>query len=241
MSTIKLNILAFGAHPDDVELGAGGVLAKQKDLGSKIGIIDLTEGELGTRGSVQQRYLESKNASEILGVSVRENLKLADGFFENNRENQLKVIRKIRQYKPDVVICNAPFDRHPDHGRAANLVTDAVFLSGLVKIETELNGQKQEAWRPRLVLQYIQFLPLEPTVLIDISNYMEKKLMAVKAYSSQFYNPNSTEPETVISKKGFLDSVVYRAQDLGRIINTDYAEGFIVRRYIGVNSVNDII
>jgi len=229
MSTIKLNILAFGAHPDDVELGAGGVLAKQKDLGSKIGIIDLTE--------VQQRYLESKNASEILGVSVRENLKLADGFFENNCENQLKVIMKIRQYKPDVVICNAPFDRHPDHGRAANLVTDAVFLSGLVKVETELNGQKQEAWRPRIVLQYIQFLPLEPTVLIDISNYMEKKLMAVKAYSSQFYNPNTTEPETVISKKGFLDSV----QDLGRIINTDYAEGFIVRRYIGVNSVNDII
>jgi len=241
MENLKLDILAFGAHPDDVELGAGGLLAKQHYLGSKTGIIDLTQGELGTRGTIEDRRNESLNAAKILGLSVRQNLAFPDGFFQNNTENQLEVIKQIRLYKPDVIICNAPTDRHPDHGKGSNLVADAVFYSGLRKIETEWMGKKQLCWRPRLVLHYIQFLPIEPTVVIDISGFMEIKLNAVKAYSSQFYKENSEEPETVISKKGFLESVSYRNQDLGRIIGTEYAEGFIVNRYIGINRVEDII
>jgi bacillithiol biosynthesis deacetylase BshB1 len=238
---MKLDILAFGAHPDDVELGAGGTLAKHVALGLKTGIIDLTRGELGTRGSVLERNEEAERASTILGNSIRENLDLPDGFFENNPQNQLKVIRKIRQYQPDIILCNAPYDRHPDHGKGGDLVADAAFYSGLTKIETELNGIPQKSWRPRLILHYIQFLPLQPTLALDITGYIDQKIESVLAFKSQFYNPNSKEPETIISSKGFLESVRYRAQDLGRVIGTEYAEGFILNRLIGLNDLNSIL
>lgn len=238
---MKLDILAFGAHPDDVELGAGALLAKQTSLGSKVGIIDLTRGELGTRGTVEDRNAEAAEAAKILGLLVRENLDLKDGFLKNDSESQIAVIKKIRQYQPDIVICNAPYDRHPDHGKGSDLVAEAVFYSGLRKIETELKGKMQECWRPRLILHYIQFLPLEPTVVIDVSGFMDKKMQSVLAYKTQFYNPNSNEPGTVISSKGFLESVTYRAQDLGRIIGVEHAEGYISKRVLGVNKLEDLI
>jgi bacillithiol biosynthesis deacetylase BshB1 len=238
---MKLDILAFGAHPDDVELAAGGMLAKQASLGSKVGIIDLTRGELGTRGSVNERNIEALNAAKILGLSIRENLDFADGFFQNDTSHQLTVIKKIRQYRPDIIICNAPYDRHPDHGKGGDLVADAAFYSGLRKIETQFNGVEQSPWRPRLILHYIQFLPLEPTIVVDITGFMDKKLESVLSFKTQFFDPNSKEPETIISSKGFLESVKYRAQDLGRIIGTEYAEGFISRRVLGISRLDSLL
>ena len=238
---MKLDILAFGAHPDDVELGCAGTIAKEISLGKKVGIIDLTRGELGTRGSVEIRNSESAKASAILGVSARENLDMRDGFFVNDEAHQMKIIQVIRKYQPEIVLCNAVDDRHIDHGKGSKLVSDACFLSGLRKIETSLDGENQNAWRPKVVYHYIQWKNLEPDFVVDISDFMDVKMESILAYSSQFYNPNTNEPESPISSKNFLDSVKYRAQDLGRIIGTDFAEGFTVERYLAVNSLSNLL
>ena len=237
---MKLDILAFGAHPDDVELGCSGTIAKEVSLGKKVGIIDLTRGELGTRGSVEIRNSESAKASEILGVVVRENLDMRDGFFVNDEAHQLKVIEMIRKYQPEIVLCNAIADRHIDHGKGGKLVSDACFLSGLRQIKTELNGETQEAWRPKVVYHYIQWQNIKPDFVVDISEFMDKKMDSVLAYGSQFYDPNSKEPVSPITSKNFLDSVKYRAQDLGRLVGVEYAEGFTTERYLAVNSLGDL-
>ena len=238
---MKLDILAFGAHPDDVELGCAGTIAKEVALGKKVGIIDLTRGELGTRGSAIIRDQEANAAAKILGVSIRENLNMRDGFFVNDEVHQLEVIKIIRKYKPEIVLCNAIDDRHVDHGKGSKLVSDACFLSGLFKIETQYNGIKQEAWRPKLVYHYLQWKNLQPDFVVDITGYNDKRVDAILAYTSQFYNSNSDEPETPIASKNFLESLNYRAKDLGRIIGVDYAEGFTVERYLAVNSLGDLI
>lgn len=240
LKDMKLDILAFGAHPDDVELGCSGTIAKEVSLGKKVGIIDLTRGELGTRGSVEIRNSESAKASEILGVSVRENLDMRDGFFINDEAHQLKIIQMLRKYRPEIVLCNAITDRHIDHGKGSKLVSDACFLSGLVKIETELNGEKQQAWRPKVVYHYIQWQNIEPDFVVDISGFMDQKMQSVLAYGSQFYDPNSNEPVTPIASKNFLDSVKYRAEDFGRLVGVEYAEGFTTERYLAVNSLADL-
>lgn len=237
---MKLDILAFGAHPDDVELGCSGTIAKEISLGKKVGIIDLTRGELGTRGSVEIRNSESAKASEILGIAARENLDMRDGFFVNDEAHQMKIIQMLRKYQPEIVLCNAVDDRHIDHGKGSKLVSDSCFLSGLRMIETSLDGENQAAWRPKVVYHYIQWKNLEPDLVVDISGFMDVKMESILAYSSQFYNPNTNEPESPISSKNFLDSVKYRAQDLGRIVGVDYAEGFTVERYLTVNSLSDL-
>ena len=234
---MKLDILAFGAHPDDVELGCGGTLAKEIANGKRVGIIDLTKGELGTRGTEFTRKEEAANAAKILGVQVRENLGFADGFFVNDKTHQLEIIKTLRKYQPEIVLCNAIDDRHIDHGKGSKLVSDACFLSGLVKIETVLNGKNQDKWRPKQVYHYIQWKPIKPDFVVDISNFIEVKMDSVMAYKTQFYDPNNTESETPISSKNFLDSIKYRASDLGRLINSDYAEGFTVERYVAVDSL----
>lgn len=238
---MKLAILAIGAHPDDVELGCGATIAKEISLGKKVGILDLTKGELGTRGSSEIRAEEAKNGAKILGVAIRENLGFADGFFVNDEKHQFEVIKIIRKYKPEIVLCNAIDDRHIDHSKGSKLVSDACFLSGLVKVETELDGVKQEAWRPKFVYHYIQWKNLEPDFVVDVSGFMDKKMEAVKAYSSQFYDPNSTEPSSPISSKNFLDSVLYRAQDLGRLVGVESAEGFNTERYVAVKSFDNLV
>lgn len=238
---MKLDILAFGAHPDDVELGCGGTIAKEATLGKKVGIIDLTRGELGTRGTVQTRDAESTRAAEILGVVVRENLNMRDGFFINDEEHQLAVIRMLRKYQPEIVLCNAIEDRHIDHSKGSKLVSDACFLSGLTKIETEFDGIKQQAWRPKAVYHYIQWKNLQPDFVVDISGFNELRVAAILAYGSQFYDPNSKEPETPIATKNFLESLNYRPQDFGRLIGKEHAEGFTVERYLGVNSLGDLV
>ncbi len=237
---MKLDILAFGAHPDDVELGCSATLAKEVSLGKKVGIIDLTRGELGTRGSVAIRNTEAAMAAEILGVQVRENLDMRDGFFVNDESHQLRVIEMIRKYQPEMVLCNAIADRHIDHGKGSQLVSDACFLSGLTKIETHHNGQKQAAWRPKVVYHYIQWQSIAPDFVVDVSAFMDVKMKAVQAYASQFYDPNSTEPVTPIASKNFLDSIEYRAIDLGRLVGVAFAEGFTVERYLTVNSLTDL-
>ena len=237
---MKLDILAFGAHPDDVELGCSGTIAKEISLGKKVGIIDLTRGELGTRGSVEIRNSEAAKAGSILGISVRENLDMRDGFFLNDETNQLKIIQMIRKYQPEIVLCNAIKDRHIDHGKGSKLVSDACFLSGLRRIETEFDGVSQNAWRPKVVYHYIQWENVTPDFAVDISGFMDKKMDSILAYGSQFYDPNSKEPESPITSKNFIDSVKYRAQDLGRIIGVEFAEGFTVERYLAVNSLGDL-
>jgi bacillithiol biosynthesis deacetylase BshB1 len=237
---IKLDILAFGAHPDDVELGAAGTIAKEVSLGKKVGIIDLTRGELGSRGSAEIRDEEAKKGGEILGVSIRENLRFRDGFFINDEAHQMEIIKIIRKYKPEIVLCNAIEDRHIDHAKGSKLVSDACFLSGLIRIETTLEGKKQEHWRPKQVYHYIQWKNIEPDFVVDITDFMDKKRDAVMAYSSQFYDPNSKEPVTPIASKNFLDSINYRAQDLGRLVGVEFAEGFTAERYLAINSLNDL-
>lgn len=238
---MKLDILAIGAHPDDVELSCGATIAKEISLGKKVGILDLTRGELGTRGSAEIRDKEAADAAKILGVSVRENLGFADGFFLNDKEHQLSVIEIIRKYKPEIVLCNATEDRHIDHPKGSKLVSDACFLSGLRKIETTLNGELQAEWRPKRVYHYIQWQPIEPDFVVNVTGFMDIKTRAVKAYASQFYDPNSKEPESPITSKNFIDSVLYRAKDVGRLIGVESAEGFISERYIAVNTLGDLI
>lgn len=238
---MKLDILAIGSHPDDVELGCGATLAKEIARGKKAGIIDLTRGELGTRGTAEIRYKEAKAAAKILGVAVRENLDFADGFFVNDKLHQLKVIKMIRKYQPDIVLCNAVEDRHIDHGKGSRLVSDACFLSGLLKIETEIEGQRQEYWRPKQVYHYIQWKTITPDFVVDVSDHIEKKLEAILAYESQFYDPKSKEAETPISSRNFLESITYRARDLGRLTGVEYAEGFTAERYVAVNTLYNLI
>lgn len=238
---MKLDILAFGAHPDDVELSCSATLKKHSDLGYKVGIIDLTQGELGTRGTPEIRDQEAADAAKILGVDVRENLKLPDGFLENTKEFQMEIIRMIRKYQPEIIITNAQTDRHPDHRKAFELTEDASFLSGLRKIETFENGELQEAWRPKVNYQYIQYRLIQPDLVVDTTGYIDYKIDSVKAYKSQFYDPNSTEPATVISDKSFMNAIVARDQEMGRVIHKAYAEGFTVSRPVGVKNLLDLI
>jgi N-acetylglucosamine malate deacetylase 1 len=238
---MKLHILAFGSHPDDVELGCGGTIAKEISLGKKVGIIDLTCGELGTRGSKEIRDTEAANAAKILGVHARENLNMRDGFFINDEKHQLEIIKMIRKYQPEIVLCNAVDDRHIDHPKGSSLVSDACFLSGLRKIETEFDEKPQTAWRPKVVYHYIQWKNVKPDFVVDISGFNEKRVEAIMAYSSQFYDPNSSEPETLIATKNFLESLSYRNQDFGRLIGTDFAEGFTIERPLAVNNLSDLI
>ena len=238
---MKLDILAIGAHPDDVELGCGATIAKEISKGKKVGILDLTRGELGTRGTAEIRDQEAAAAADILGVSIRENLALADGFFKNDRESQLKIIKVVRKYQPEMVLCNAIDDRHIDHGKGSQLASDACFLSGLKKIETTFDGKSQLHWRPSFVYHYIQWKNIVPDVVVDVSGFIEKKCDAVFAYTSQFYDPNGEAGNTPISTKTFKESINYRAQDLGRLIGTDHGEGFTVERYAAVDSLFDLI
>ncbi|WP_035337338.1 bacillithiol biosynthesis deacetylase BshB1 [Dokdonia sp. PRO95] len=237
---MKLDILAIGAHPDDVELGCGATIAKEIANGKKVGILDLTRGELGTRGSAEIRDEEAAAAAKILGVAVRENIALADGFFVNDKESQLKIIEVIRKYQPEIVLCNAITDRHIDHGKGSKLASDACFLSGLKKIETSVDGKAQEKWRPKTVYHYIQWQHIEPDVVVDVSGFMDKKYDAVFAYSSQFHDPNNKDGDTPISSETFKESINYRSRDLGRLIGTEYGEGFTVERYPAVESLFDL-
>jgi len=237
---IKLDILAIGAHPDDVELGCAGTIAKEISKGKKVGIVDLTRGELGTRGDAKTRDTESNDAANLLGVEFRENLNFSDCFFSNDKEHQLKLVEVIRKYKPDLVICNAVQDRHIDHSKAAKLVTDACFLSGLKKIETTYDSISQDPWRPVNVYHYIQWNNNEPDFVVDISDFIKNKLDAVMCYKSQFYDPNDNSDVTPISTKNFLDSIEYRARDLGRLTGVEYAEGFNALRTPIVNHISDL-
>lgn len=238
---IKVDFLAIGAHPDDVELGCGGTLAKLINDGKTVAIVDLTQGELGTRGTNLTRAEESANASKILGISARENLKLKDGFLNNTEEYQMEVVKMIRKYQPEIVLANAIDDRHPDHAKAAKLVSDACFLAGLVKIETSLDGETQKPWRPKQIFNYIQWKNVTPDFVIDISDFMEKKIEACLAYKTQFYDPNSKEPMTPIATKDFLESLTYRAQDLGRLSGVAFAEGFTTEKLIAFKNFDGIV
>ncbi len=238
---MKLDILVFGAHPDDVEIGCGGTILKEISLGKKVGIIDLTKGELGTRGSSKIRSEEVKKASKILGVSVRENLQFEDGFFMNDKTHQLEIVKIIRKYKPNIVLCNAVDDRHIDHPKGSKLVSDSCFLSGLSKIETKIEGRLQENWRPKNVFHYIQWKNIDPDFVVNISGFMKAKLKSVFAYSSQFYDPKSKAPKTPISSKNFAESIEYRAKDFGRLIGVEFAEGFTSERYIAIESLDMLI
>ena len=238
---MKLDILAFGAHPDDVELGCSGTILKEISLGKTVGIIDLTRGELGTRGSAEIRDQEAAAAAKVLGVSIRENLEMRDGFFTNDEKHQLEVIKMIRKYQPEIVLCNAIDDRHIDHAKGSKLVSDACFLSGLLKIETNHEGVEQKAWRPKLVYHYIQWKNIVPDFVVDITGFTDKKTESILAYKSQFYDPNSKEPESPITSKNFFESLNYRSRDLGRLVGVDHAEGFTVERYLAVNSLGDLL
>lgn len=238
---MKIDVLAFGVHPDDVELSCAGVLLVEKKNGKTTGIIDITEGELGTRGTAETRKEEAAAAAKILGIDVRENLQLADGFFKNDEAHQRKIITAIRKYRPEIILCNAPEDRHPDHGRSARLVADAAFLSGLVKIETTDDGKLQEPWKPAYVLQYIQDRFLQPNFVIDVTEVFEQKLEAIKAYATQFHNPGIDGPQTYISTPDFLDSIIYRSKMLGKMIGVKHAEGFISEKMIGFKSLDVLI
>ncbi|MBK6826129.1 MAG: bacillithiol biosynthesis deacetylase BshB1 [Chitinophagaceae bacterium] len=241
---MKLNILAIGVHPDDVELGCSGTLINETKAGKKCGIIDLTQGELGTRGTIDTRYQEAANAAIIMGVQVRENLKMRDGFFENDETHKLQLIAAIRKYQPDIIIGNVLHDRHPDHGRAGKMIAEASFLAGLAKIETkDEEGNAQARWRPSYVLHYIQDWYHEPDLLIDISDVFEQRMEAIKAYSTQFHNPagNAEEPQTYISTPDFLDSVIARARMFGKRIGVKYAEGFITEKKIGIRGLDALI
>ncbi len=238
---MKLDILAIGVHPDDVELSCAGTILKHIELGKTVGILDLTLGELGTRGNATIRSQEAMRAASILGVSVREQLNMADGFFENNETNQRLIIEVIRKYQPELILCNAISDRHPDHGRAAKLTTDACFYSGLLKVETKENNATQKPWRPKAVYHYIQDNFIAPDFVIDVTAYNDKKMESIMAYSSQFFDPNSKEPQTPISSKNFIDYINAKARLFGRSINVDFAEGFTVNRYMGVNNLFDLV
>ena len=240
---MKLDLLFIVAHPDDVELGAAGTILKHKKAGKKVGIIDLTKGELGTRGTAETRAAEAADAAKILDLDVRDNLAIRDGFFKNDEEHQLKVIAAIRKYKPEIIITNAYYDRHPDHGRACDLVTDACFLAGLPKITTEFNGVDQACWRPRLLLHLIQDTYIKPDIVIDISEFIDQKMEAIRAYKTQFFvkGVNIDDPQTYISNPAFMDMIVGRSREFGKSIQVDYAEGYLSKKILGVNSLFDLL
>jgi bacillithiol biosynthesis deacetylase BshB1 len=237
---MKVDILAFAAHPDDIEISASGTLMKHIDQGKTVAIVDLTQGELGSRGTIESRYKEANKASTIMGVKHRVNLKMADGFFEINQSNKLRIIEQIRHFKPEIVLCNAISDRHPDHGRASQLVSEACFLSGLLKIETNYKDQLQEKWRPKAVYHYIQDRYLKPDFIVDISHYIDKKIDVLKSYKTQFFNPALSEVKTPISGKDFFAFLKGRWKDFGRDINVEYAEGFTVERVMGVEDITTL-
>lgn len=241
MQDYKVDVLVFAAHPDDAELACSGTIVKHIQEGKTVAIVDLTAGELGTRGTPEIRAMESKKASEILGIHHRENLGLADGFFEIDSDSLLSLVRMVRKYQPEIVLCNADSDRHPDHGRGGALASRACFLAGLRKIETiDSDNVPQEAYRPKAVYHYIQDRFLKPDVVVDISDVIEVKKESILAFSSQFFDPNSTEPSTPISSPEFLEGVIQRTREMGRPAGFTHAEGFTVERFIGVNSLFDI-
>lgn len=238
----KLDILAIGVHPDDVELGCSGTLINEIKKGKKIGIVDLTQGELGTRGTIETRYQEAANAAMIIGASVRENLKMRDGFFKNDEEHQMKLIHVIRKYQPEIIIGNILHDRHPDHGRAGQLISDASFLSGLAKIETkDENGKPQEKWRPKYYLQYLQDWFQEPDFIIDITDVFEQRMKSIKAYTTQFNAVPGDGPQTYISTPDFLEGIVARARMMGKRIGVKYGEGFLTEKKIGIKSLDALV
>lgn len=239
---LKLDILVLSVHPDDAELGCAGTILKHNALGKKTGIVDLTRGELGTRGSAEIRDQEAAESGRILGLSVRENIGIPDGFFENTKEYQLKIIEVIRKYQPEILITNAYHDRHPDHGRANKLVEDSAFLAGLRKIESHFNGKPQLAWRPKQVLHFIQDNYIRPDILIDVTDFWDKKVESIRAFGSQFFNPDwaTDEPQTYISSPDFIQVVESRAREFGKSINVKYAEGFTSRKILGVDSLFDL-
>ncbi len=239
---MKLDILVLPVHPDDAELGCAGTILKHIAAGKKVGIADLTRGELGTRGSAEIRDREAAESKRILGLAVRENLGLPDGFFQNTPEYQVKIIEVIRKYQPEIIITNAYHDRHPDHGRANELVEASAFLAGLRKIETTVNGELQEAWRPNLVLHFIQDNYIHPDVVIDITEYWDKKIESINAFGSQFYNPDHTgDPQTYISSPDFIQIIEGRAREFGKSIRVKYAEGFTSRKILGVKNLFDLL
>ena len=239
---MKVDILAFGAHPDDVELGCGATIARSVFEGKSVGIIDLTQGEMGTNGSPETRNKEATKAASILGVKFRDNLKFKDIYFKNDEAHQNKIIKTIRLYKPDIVLCNAIEDRHIDHSKGSDLVSHSCFLSGLSKIETSDSlGQKQLPWRPKVVYHYIQWKEIEPDIVVDVSEFIDQKILAVQAFSSQFYSADDPKESTPISSRNFIESVRYRALNLGRLIGVEAGEGFTTERYPSVKSITDLI
>lgn len=238
---MKTDILAIGAHPDDVELGCGGTISKLVSEGKVVSIVDLTQGELGTRGTIEIRKAEAERSAEILGVKYRENLKLKDGFIVNSEEYQLKIVQQIRLLRPEIVLATAIDDRHPDHAKAAKLISDACYISGLRMVKTEYNGKQQEAWRPKHIFHYIQWKNVAPDFVVDITGFLDKKIASCMAYHSQFYNPDSKEPETPITSKDFFESLTYRAQDLGRLSGVQYAEGFTYEKLIALKNFDGIV
>lgn len=239
---MKLDVLAIGAHPDDVELGCSGTLINEVKRGRKVGIIDLTQGELGTRGTIETRYQEAEDAARIMGIHVRENLKMRDGFFVNDEAHQLKLISVLRKYRPEIVIGNILEDRHPDHGKAGSLIYDSCFLSGLRQVKTKSeNGEEQEKWRPKYLFHYIQDRFYEPDLIVDVSDVWEQRMESIKAYKTQFHDPNSAEPQTYLSNPEFLEAIVGRARLLGKRIGVQFAEGFISKKNIGIRNFDALI
>lgn len=237
---MKLDILVFAVHPDDAELGCSGTILKHIALGKKVGIVDFTRGELGTRGTAETRDEEAAESAKILGLHVRENLRFKDGFFKNDETHQLEVIKMVRKYQPEIILTNALHDRHPDHARAGDLANDAIFLSGLIKVETKLDGVSQAAWRPRLVLQYIQDRYIEPDIIIDITDFIDQKQECIRAFKTQFDSKDNKEPQTYISSPEFLDSVTGRAREFGKQIGVKYGEGFTSRKLLGIDNLFDL-
>jgi N-acetylglucosamine malate deacetylase 1 len=236
----KVDLLAFGTHPDDVELSASGTLSKHISAGKKVALVDLTQGELGSRGTIETRYAEAKVASDILGIKERVNLKMEDGFFTHSQENLLRIVEQIRFFKPEIVLANAIEDRHPDHGKGSKLVSDACFLAGLIKVQTTYNNEIQQAWRPKAIYHYIQDRYIKPDFVIDVTDFVHLKFAAIKAYKTQFYDPNSNEPQTPISGEDFFDFLKGRMAEFGRAIGVKYAEGFTVERFPGIDSLFDL-
>ncbi|WP_442590445.1 bacillithiol biosynthesis deacetylase BshB1 [Pedobacter sp. AW31-3R] len=237
---MKLDILVLAVHPDDAELGCSGTILKHIAAGKKVGIVDFTRGELGTRGTAETRDAEAADSAQILGLHARENLRFRDAFFKNDEAHQLEVVRMIRKYQPEIVFSNALRDRHPDHGKAGDLANDACFLAGLPKIETALDGVAQEAWRPRLILQYIQDQYIQPDIIVDITPYIETKIQSIKAFKTQFYTPGVDGPATYISSPDFFESVIGRAREFGKSIGATYGEGFTSRKLLGIDNLFDL-
>jgi bacillithiol biosynthesis deacetylase BshB1 len=237
---MKLDLLVIAAHPDDAELGCGGTIAKHLAAGKKVGVLDLTRGELGTRGTAEIRETEASEAAKVLGLTVRDNVGLADGFFQNSKSDQLKLVAAIRKYQPEIVLANAVYDRHPDHGRASDLIYDSCFLAGLPKVETTLDGKQQSAWRPKAIYHFIQSRSVTPDIVVDVTDFWEIKMKSVLAYKSQFHDPNSKEPATFISSPQFLKMVEARAIEYGQIIGVQYGEGYTVRKAVGIKNLFDI-